>query len=747
MGPGGGVFNVASGSTFTIDDGSAIGTGTNAYELQGSGNLTKTGLGIFVLRQQNAFTGAIFVNAGTLRASGTSIATSSAGITVQSGAALDLNGQTVTDAATLTISGTGLAATPAGVITNSSATAASIAAAVKLAGDSSIGGSTGNITLSGVFTETGGSRALTKIGANTLTLSNTGNNYSGTLTITAGTLSVASLTNSGSGSNGSGNIVFNNGSTAAVLTYTGSGSGIMTSRGITLQGSTGAVTINANGTAPLIFGGANVVSTTGATALTLSAVAGSGANSLAGGLSNGSGVLSLTKTGLGSWTLAGANSFTGNVTVSSGNLIITNSLALGVGPKTVSIIPTTNPTSLPGLVLDGSAGNITLASNISFTTSFDALSAPAVPIAGNGAIINQAGNNTINGNFTLTSGGGGTTFLSNAGNLLIAGNVSANTTGRALNLRGAGSGQISGVISDGTNPVSVARDDGTGLWVLSGANTYTGTTTVSAGTLQIGTVATAATATAGGPTAGQVTVSAGGTLAGTGTVRGATLVQGSVTNAGDTQSVILGILAPGDVTNANTRASFTLASSLTVGTAGQLKLELGTPTTTTAAFSNGVYTDSSNATYTTAAAYLAGGGASDLSAWNAIPTSGNHDFLSIAGSLTLGARQDPNQTPTYGFGTVNVFAAGYTGNVGDVFNLLDWAGVFNGAFTTGTGFSTGGPSGDLDLPTLGGGLAFDTSAFSTYGILVVVAVPEPGRMMLLLFGLSLLSLRRRRQSA
>jgi hypothetical protein len=51
-------------------------------------------------------------------------------------------------------------------------------------------------------------------------------------------------------------------------------------------------------------------------------------------------------------------------------------------------------------------------------------------------------------------------------------------------------------------------------------------------------------------------------------------------------------------------------------------------------------------------------------------------------------------------------------------------------------------AGDLDLPSLGAGYAWDVSAFEQYGVLVVV--PEPGRVLLFLVGLMALVMRRRR---
>src|SRR6185503_14907921 len=105
-----------------------------------------------------------------------------------------------------------------------------------------------------------------------------------------------------------------------------------------------------------------------------------------------------------------------NVTVSAGNLRIANAAALGTGPKTISIIPTSNPGSLPALQLDGSLAPIALPANLSFTTSYDALN-NNVPIPGAGAVVNLAGNNSIAGNFSMPAGGGGTTIFANAGTL------------------------------------------------------------------------------------------------------------------------------------------------------------------------------------------------------------------------------------------------------------------------------------------------------------------------------------------
>jgi autotransporter-associated beta strand protein len=176
----------------------------------------------------------------------------------------------------------------------------------------------------------------------------------------------------------------------------------------------------------------------------------------------------------GTIVLTGSNSFTGGVNVNSGALRINNSSALGNGTKTITL--TNGTAGSPQLRLDGSGGPIDLPDTIKFNTSNI-----------NGAIINEAGNNILRGNFTLTSGGGDTRIIVSAGTLTLEGDMAPNTTGRTLQLSGAGTGFATGIISNGSATFipNVAKNDA-GTWTLSGANTHSGTTTVSAGTLKIG---------------------------------------------------------------------------------------------------------------------------------------------------------------------------------------------------------------------------------------------------------------------
>lgn len=88
-------------------------------------------------------------------------------------------------------------------------------------------------------------------------------------------------------------------------------------------------------------------------------------------------------------------------------------------------------------------------------------------------------------------------------------------------------------------------------------------------------------------------------------------------------------------------------------------------------------------------------------------------------------------------------------DIGQVFNLIDWQALtgISGNFDTGSSaiYAAGSniTAGDLDLPALSAGLAWDVSAFTQYGVIVIV--PEPSRALFLLLGLLSLMLRRRRR--
>ncbi|RYD60833.1 MAG: hypothetical protein EOP83_18490, partial [Verrucomicrobiaceae bacterium] len=201
-------------------------------------------------------------------------------------------------------------------------------------------------------------------------------------------------------------------------------------------------------------------------------------------------------------TLTGNNTFTGDVTVNSGGLKIFNASVLGTGTKNVNLTNGTN--GRPQLYLDGTGGDITLPNNIGFRTSSTNTLQPAIG--------NLAGNNIVEGNIVMTTGGGSSAISTFGGTLDIKGGISADTSNRRAILGGTGgAGTVSGVISNGTNPVGVDKV-GTVTWTFTGSNSYTGTTAVTEGTLLINGNQSSA--------GGTVTVSSGATLGGTGTIGG-----------------------------------------------------------------------------------------------------------------------------------------------------------------------------------------------------------------------------------
>jgi autotransporter-associated beta strand protein len=204
-----------------------------------------------------------------------------------------------------------------------------------------------------------------------------------------------------------------------------------------------------------------------------------------------------------------------------------------------------------------------------------------------GMTINGAGNNenrgairviggTLNGNISLASSSRiSADPTSGAGT--IAGNISGSTAGsKILTLGGtsATNGALSGVISDGAGTVAVTQ--AVGNFTLSGANTYTGGTIVSAGSLILSGSGTT------GATTGSLTVNGGtmnfGGLArilGAVTIGGGTISNGTLTGASyaSTGGTVSATLA-GEGTYTHTSGTTTLSGANTY--TGATTIEAGT---------------------------------------------------------------------------------------------------------------------------------------------------------------------------
>jgi autotransporter-associated beta strand protein len=442
------------------------------------GKLTKSGTASLALAGINSYTGPTNVTAGSLIAqSTTALGTTAAGTTVASGGRVELDNLTITGE-NITIAGTG--GNFFGALQGRAGTSVWTGNVIVDADQTRIGAQAGaTLDVAGVISSTADHNVVFRPADATATviLSNA-NTYTGPTSVIGGVVSVSDIGSVAGGASNfgsptsvaNGTIKMSAGATGT-LRYTGNGE--ITDRVIDLAGTTFGAFIEQAGQNQLKFTSDLTATGLGSKTLVLSGST-TGTGELAGAIVNNSvsNVTGLRKDGTGTWTVSGPNTFTGSVTINGGVLRITNSSGLGTGVKNITI----NASADKLLELDGSGGNITLPADFSFFTS-----------GTNGVIRNTAGDNVINGTFTMTVGNGNTKIISdNAGSLTLNGNIAANTTTRVLDLGGdsVGNNAFNGVLSNASSP-GLAKS-GTGTWTLNGVNLYTGLTDITGGTLVLG---------------------------------------------------------------------------------------------------------------------------------------------------------------------------------------------------------------------------------------------------------------------
>jgi autotransporter-associated beta strand protein len=191
------------------------------------------------------------------------------------------------------------------------------------------------------------------------------------------------------------------------------------------------------------------------------AVAGNGDITITGNfLGAGAGVHQLSKRGTGIFILGGsAGTFTGRTAIQQGTLSVSSLGAL-------------NASSTAAIEIGGPGGTNLPAQTVTSTLKYTGVGESSAR------------------SFSLVGTTGGAIILSSGtGALTLSGNFSSTGTGaKTLTLGGSNEGNnaITGVINDnsGTHLTSVTKI-GSGTWQLSGANTFTGITTVTNGTLKI----------------------------------------------------------------------------------------------------------------------------------------------------------------------------------------------------------------------------------------------------------------------
>ena len=418
-----------SSSPISIDTNGRNVTFAGAIAASNNGGLTKMGSGILTLSAANNYSGLTTVAGGVLSITTTAPLpgwNSSGSYSVASGAALAV-GNAVTDADIAAMLGTGNFS--AGASIGFDTTADSRVYAVNLADSASPNGTLG----------------LTKVGANTLTLSGN-NSYSGTTTISGGTLSLASASAlpGGTISFAGGTLQY---SSANMVDYSGD-----------FANSSGPIAIDTNGQT-VTFAGAIAASNSGG----------------------------LTKIGAGLLTLTGSNAYSGNTTISGGTLSIGNggsgeNLASTSISDSGALVFNHSDALTYGGVISGNGslaksgtGMLTLSGTGSFTGGttigggiLGLASSIALPAGGPirfaGGTLQYSPSNTVDFSSDFANSSGPMAIDTNGQNVTFAGAIAASNNG-GLTKKGAG------------------------ILTLLGTDSYTGGTTIAAGVLSISSTA------------------------------------------------------------------------------------------------------------------------------------------------------------------------------------------------------------------------------------------------------------------
>jgi len=600
---GGGNYsaNIANSGTFLY-------SGTNdqilSGQISGVGALTKNGTGVLTLNGVNSYNGTTTVNAGTLKIGNSSGLGNGSTLTV-SGGVLDLNGFNASVASL----GAG---SSLGTITNSAA-----------------GSGTSTVTVTNFTTNlatliTDGATAKTGLLFNNNNgvpwLSNANNTFSGGITIANGVantrmyqLSAVTNTLAGNGtllkSNfGTGNILIGaNGSTAAAqfaLTTANTEiyNGIVFNAGSTFgDGGKAAVRVDQSGIKlyGTLTAGASDISFSSASTGSVTAFGQlTGTNGLTLKTSN----ITLTLTNN---SLVTPNDYSGSTTIeTSGTLVLgaANQISNGAGKGNLTMNGTFNmggfSETINGLsgngAIDGVSGTPTLTvGDNNATSTFSGIvkntaGTLALTKTGTGTLT-LSGNNSYGGTTTLTAGTismGHANALGTTGNITFSGGAlqygSGITTDISSRLKNGSSAIL--VDTNGNNIVFASAVDstnsggltinGTGILTLSGANSYTGTTTLNAGTLRIGNnsalgtgnlvvnSATAVIDSAAGTTytlSNNITLATDGKI-GAGTTIGNLTFSGIISGSGN-----LALNTPNSVTTLNGTNSFSGNLSMVLG--------------------------------------------------------------------------------------------------------------------------------------------------------------------------------------
>jgi autotransporter-associated beta strand protein len=493
--------------------------GSSTIPISGTGGINKIGTGTYTVTGDFSLSGICTISAGTLEVS----SVANGGVNSPLGAGTNSATHLVFNGGALRYIGTGHSTDRLFTVNASSTIDASGSGPLQ-------------------FTNTG-ANATTGTGGRTLTLTgtNTGaNSIAGTLENGTGSLTV---TKTGSGAwvlGGANTYTGGTNVTGGTLSFSGSGN-IPTNTNVTVDGATAVLAmgaLNCDVNNATLNNGGQILGSGNMNVSTMFYV-NTGTNNLK--LVGGGG---LTKFGTGSYTLGTNHTYSGKTTVTGGTLAFAGATQQVIGGQDIEVngadavmnFGALNPViGTATLTIGQILGTGSMTVNNTFNVAQGTM---ALPITGGGGL-NKIGSttytmtntNSYTGVTTVTAGTLVVNSLPNGGvngpigsstndafNLVLNGGTlsytgAGSTTDRlfsvsaasAINSSGSGALQFvnSGAIlggstltlagtNTGANTIAGSLSSGmsivkagAGKWILSGANTYTGVTTVSAGTLQL----------------------------------------------------------------------------------------------------------------------------------------------------------------------------------------------------------------------------------------------------------------------
>jgi autotransporter-associated beta strand protein len=373
-------------------------------------------------------------------------------------------------------------------------------------------------------------------------------------------------------------------------------SGLNNPSGIAVSGSNIYVVNGRNGTSSAVVNASLVSGLNNP-----SGIADSGSNIYATNSGNGTiGVYNTTSGAVVNASLVSGLNNPSGIAVSGSNIYVTELLNGTIGVYTTSGV-LVNASLVSGLSFPYFLSVVDTQVNIVAGTSFSlsSIGVTATPVLAGGTLVLSSGDSS-SVSFAITSAGG------------------------VIQSPTSGSATLSGVFS-GTGGLTFTNSGGTGTIILSGANTYSGGTTVAGGMLSVAGASPTGT--------GNVFVASAGTLMGTGTIAGNGLVSG--------------LLKPG-----NSPGYLSFAQNLTLNTGSTYQQDIA--------------------------------GTAQASSTSPVGASGYYSFVNVGSQLTInsGATLTPRLSNLFNASEAGYGSRIYVPVLGDRFRIITAAGGIIGRFTT-----------------------------------------------------------------